>query len=138
MRDDYLSGVLATEKKNLSTSEIAKRDEFNRQHPPNKGLVVADDLRKMELPARPWRNNRGHCFDLADYEVLGAHISELMPGRQSVRHRHTTEAWPTRSARALYTVGTEKASAGVGQPGAGAVVTDQVAGHQVAAAAQGA
>jgi quercetin dioxygenase-like cupin family protein len=93
MRDDYLSGVLATEKKNLSTSEIAKRDEFNRQHPPNKGLVVADDLRKMELPARPWRNNRGHYFDLADYEVLGAHISELMPGRQSVRHRHTTEAY---------------------------------------------
>ena len=62
MREDYLRGVLATEKKNLDSSEIAKRDEFNRQHPPNKGLVVADD-------------------------------SELMPGRQSVRHRHTTEAY---------------------------------------------
>jgi len=92
MRDDYLRGVLASEKKNLSSSEIAERDAFNRAHPPNKGLVVADDLRKMELPARPWRNNRGHYFDLADYEVLGAHISELMPGRPSVRHRHTTEA----------------------------------------------
>ena len=64
------------------------------RHPPTTGLVVADDLRKMELPARPWRkNNRGHYFDLADYEMLGAHISELMPGRQSVRHRHTTEAY---------------------------------------------
>ena len=51
MRDEYLKGVLSSDKKNLSTSEIAARDEFNRQHPPTKGLVVADDLRKMELPA---------------------------------------------------------------------------------------
>ncbi|HEX4225866.1 MAG TPA: cupin domain-containing protein [Pseudonocardiaceae bacterium] len=93
MREEYLKGVLSSEKKNLSTSEIAARDEFNRQHPPNKGLVVEDDLRKMELPARPWRNNRGHYFDLADYEVLSAHISELKPGNNSVRHRHTTEAY---------------------------------------------
>jgi gentisate 1,2-dioxygenase len=93
MRDEYLKGVLSSEKKNLESSEIAARDEFNRQHPPITGLVVEDDLRKMELPARPWRNNRGHYIDLADYEVLGAHISELMPGGKSVRHRHTTEAY---------------------------------------------
>ena len=93
MREEYPKGVLSSEKKNLSTSEIAARDEFNRQHPPHKGLVVADDLRKMELPDRPWRRNKGHYFDLADYEVLGAHISELMPGSGSVRHRHTTEAY---------------------------------------------
>jgi quercetin dioxygenase-like cupin family protein len=93
MRDDYAKGVLASEKKNISSSEIAARDEFNRQHPPLTGLAVADDLRKMELPARPWRNNRGHYIDLAGYEVLGAHISELMPGGKSVRHRHTTEAY---------------------------------------------
>lgn len=93
MRDDYAKGVLASEKKNLGSSEIAARDEFNRKHPPITGLVVADDLRKMELPARPWRNNRGHYIDLAGYEVLGAHISELMPGGKSVRHRHTTEAY---------------------------------------------
>jgi quercetin dioxygenase-like cupin family protein len=93
MRDEYPNGVLSSEKKNLSSSEIAARDEFNRQHPPIKGLAVADDLRKMDLPARPWRNNRGHYFDLAGYEVLGAHISELRPGGTSVRHRHTTEAY---------------------------------------------
>jgi hypothetical protein len=93
MRDEYLKGVLSSEKKNLESSEIAARDEFNRQHPPITGLVVEDDLRKMELPARPWRNNRGHYIDLADYEVLGAHISELMAGGKSVRHRHTTEAY---------------------------------------------
>jgi quercetin dioxygenase-like cupin family protein len=91
--DDYPPGVLANEQRNRENSEIAARDEFNRQHPPTTGLVVPEDLRKMELPARPWRNNRGHYFDLGDYEVLGAHLSELMPGRASVRHRHTTEAY---------------------------------------------
>lgn len=93
MRDEYQKGVLSSEKKNLDSSEIAARDEFNRQHPPLKGLVVEEDLRKMELPKREWRNNRGRYIDLADYEVLGAHISELMPGGKSVRHRHTTEAY---------------------------------------------
>ncbi|MCI2421006.1 cupin domain-containing protein [Saccharopolyspora sp. K220] len=93
MRDDYQKGVLSSEKRNLSTSEIAARDEFNRKHPMTKGLVVPHDLRKMELPERPWRNNRGHYFDLGDYEVLNAHLSELKPGSPSVRHRHTTEAY---------------------------------------------
>jgi hypothetical protein len=93
VRDDYLPGVLASEKKNRDTSEIAARDEFNRQHPPTRGLVVPHDLRTMELPKRPWRNNRGHYFDLGDFEVLGAHLSELVPGGASVRHRHTTEAY---------------------------------------------
>jgi hypothetical protein len=93
VRDEYLKGVLASEKKNRDSSEIAARDEFNRQHPPIKGLVVPHDLRKMELPERKWRNNRGRWFDLADYEVLNAHLAELKPGSASVRHRHTTEAY---------------------------------------------
>lgn len=93
MRDDYLPGLLASEKKNRDASEIAARDEFNKKHPMIKGLVVPHDLRKMDLPERPWRNNRGHYFDLADYEILNAHLSELRPGGSSVRHRHTTEAY---------------------------------------------
>jgi hypothetical protein len=93
VRKDYLSGVLANEKRNRDSSEIAARDEFNRKHPPIEGLVVPHDLRKMELPERPWRNNRGMWFDLADYDVLSAHIAELKPAGASVRHRHTTEAY---------------------------------------------
>jgi mannose-6-phosphate isomerase-like protein (cupin superfamily) len=93
VRDEYLKGVLASEKKNRDASEIAARDEFNRKHPPIKGLVVPHDLRKMDLPERKWRNNRGRWFDLADYEVLNAHLAELKPGSASVRHRHTTEAY---------------------------------------------
>jgi quercetin dioxygenase-like cupin family protein len=93
LRDEYLPGVLANEKRNRDSSEIAVRDEFNKQHPPIKGLVVPGDLRKLDLPERPWRNNRGRWFDLGDYEVLNAHLSELKPGEPSVRHRHTTEAY---------------------------------------------
>jgi quercetin dioxygenase-like cupin family protein len=91
VRKDYEPGVLQPAQK--SASEIAARDEFNRKHPPIEGLVVPQDLRKMELPERPWRNNRGHWFDLAGYEVLSAHIAELKPGSASARHRHTTEAY---------------------------------------------
>lgn len=91
MRKDYQPGVLQPVQR--SASEITARDEFNRKHPPIEGLVVPHDLRKMELPERPWRNNRGHWFDLAGYEVLSAHIAELKPGSASARHRHTTEAY---------------------------------------------
>jgi quercetin dioxygenase-like cupin family protein len=93
MPEKYGFGVMSSEKRNRDTSEIAVRDEFNREHTPTTGLVVPYDLRKMELPERPWRNNRGHYFDLGDYEVLSAHLSELKPGTPSVRHRHTTEAY---------------------------------------------
>lgn len=91
MRKDYQAGVLGVTQE--SASEIAARDAFNREHPPIEGLSVQHDLRKMDLPERPWRNNRGQWFDLADYEVLSAHLAELKPGDCSVRHRHTTEAY---------------------------------------------
>lgn len=93
MRKDYQSGVLANDKRHRAASEIQARDQFNREHPPIEGLVVPHDLRKMELPERPWRGNRGQWFDLAGYEILNAHVSELKPGSGSVRHRHTTEAY---------------------------------------------
>jgi len=76
-----------------SPLRVAARDQFNKDHPPITGLSSGDDLRKVELPERPWRNNRGQWFDLADYEVLSAHIAELKPGGASKRHRHTTEAY---------------------------------------------
>lgn len=67
VRKDYRFGVLANEQRNRSASEIAARDEFNRQHPPIEGPAVAANLRDME-------------------------VSELEPGGWSTRHRHTTEA----------------------------------------------
>ena len=85
--------VLGTDRKSRDASEIAARDEFNRKHPPITGLVVPGDLRTMELPERPWRNNRGRWFHLAETHSIDAHIAELPPGGTSVRHRHTTEAY---------------------------------------------
>jgi quercetin dioxygenase-like cupin family protein len=76
---------------NLDASEIAARDEFNRQNPPVRGLV-AHDLYNTELVKRPWRNNKGLWFELAENRVLSTHLAELAPGGNSVRHRHTTEA----------------------------------------------
>lgn len=78
---------------NLDASEIAARDDFNRQNPPVQGLVVPEDLRTIELIRRPWRNNKGLWFELAKNRVLSAHLAELAPGGNSVRHRHTTEAY---------------------------------------------
>jgi quercetin dioxygenase-like cupin family protein len=91
MRDEYPEGVLAPS--GGSSSELGARAKFNRDHPPIHGLVVPHDLRSMELPERPWRNNRGQWFDLAGYEILNAHLAELKPGDSSIRHRHTTEAY---------------------------------------------
>src|SRR3954454_17113294 len=76
---------------NLGASEIAARDEFNRTNPPVRGLV-AYDLYNIDLIKRPWRNNKGLWFELAENRVLSTHLAELAPGGNSVRHRHTTEA----------------------------------------------
>jgi quercetin dioxygenase-like cupin family protein len=78
---------------NPDASELAARDEFNRQNPPVEGLVVPEDLRTIDLIKRPWRNNKGLWFELAKNRVLSAHLAELAPGGNSVRHRHTTEAY---------------------------------------------
>jgi quercetin dioxygenase-like cupin family protein len=85
--------VLANEKKNVDSSEIAARDEFNRKHPHLTGLSVPGDLRTMELVHRPWRNNKGLFFNLGNNNIIQAHLSELAPGGNSTRHRHTTEAY---------------------------------------------
>jgi quercetin dioxygenase-like cupin family protein len=78
---------------NADASEIAARDEFNRNNPPVRGLIVPEDLREIELIKRPWRNNKGLWFELAENRVLSSHLAELAPGGNSVRHRHTTEAY---------------------------------------------
>ena len=85
--------IFALDARVREASEIAARDEFNRVYPPLTGMAVPGDLRTIEIPVRPWRNNRGRYFHLAENHSLDAHISELPPGGTSVRHRHTTEAY---------------------------------------------
>ena len=85
--------VMARDTERLGSSEMAAREEFMRNNPPVGGLAVQDDLRTIELVQRPWRNNKGLWFELADNHVLSAHLAELAPGGNSVRHRHSTEAY---------------------------------------------
>src|SRR3954466_3048764 len=75
---------------NVDASEIAARDEFNRNNPPIRGLSVPRDLRTIELIRRPWRNNKGLWFEDTSDRVLSSHLAELPTGGNSVRHRHTT------------------------------------------------
>lgn len=85
--------VLGRTKDAMDASEIAARDEFNRKNPQERGLIVPGDLRSMKLPFRPWRNNRGLFFKLAGNRNIQAHVSEIPPGGNTTRHRHTTEAY---------------------------------------------
>jgi quercetin dioxygenase-like cupin family protein len=85
--------VLSRDSDKLDRSEMAAREQFLRDNPPVRGLAVPDDLRDIELIQRPWRNNKGRWFELAANRVLSAHLAELPPGGNSVRHRHTTEAY---------------------------------------------
>jgi uncharacterized RmlC-like cupin family protein len=85
--------VLSRDSARLDKSEMAAREEFLRKNPPLTGLSVPEDLRDIELVERPWRNNKGLWFELAGNNVLSAHLAELSPSGNSVRHRHTTEAY---------------------------------------------
>jgi gentisate 1,2-dioxygenase len=85
--------VLSRDSDKLDRSEMAAREQFLRDNPPVTGLAVPEDLRDIELIQRPWRNNKGRWFELAANRVLSAHLAELPPGGNSVRHRHTTEAY---------------------------------------------
>jgi quercetin dioxygenase-like cupin family protein len=85
--------VLARDSDKLDKSEMAAREQFMRDNPPIGGLAVPEDLREIDLVQRPWRNNKGRWFELAGNRVLSAHLAELPPGGNSVRHRHTTEAY---------------------------------------------
>src|SRR5438132_13339389 len=78
---------------NVDASEIAARDEFNRQNPPVRGLVVPDDLRTIELVKRPWRNNKGLWFELAENRVLSTHLAELAPGGNPVGPPPPPKPW---------------------------------------------
>jgi gentisate 1,2-dioxygenase len=85
--------VLSKDSERLDQSEMTAREQFLRDNPPLRGLAVPEDLREIGLVQRPWRNNKGRWFELSGNRVLSAHLAELSPGSNSVRHRHTTEAY---------------------------------------------
>ena len=85
--------VMATDERNKDQSEMAAREQFLRENPPISGIVSPGDLRTIDLIHRPWRNNKGLWFQLGDNNIIQAHLSEIPPGGNTTRHRHTTEAY---------------------------------------------
>jgi uncharacterized RmlC-like cupin family protein len=81
--DQPLSGTAIT--------EMAQREEWNRNNPPVEATIIKD-LRTTELVSRAYRGTKARFYRLGGAIRLQPHLSELPPGRPSVKHRHTTEA----------------------------------------------
>lgn len=90
---EYCQQILALEKEARDASEMQARDAFNKANPQQRGLVVDGNLKTKDLPYRPWRNNHGEYYKLAGNRNIQAHVSEIAPGGNTTRHRHTTEAY---------------------------------------------
>ena len=72
-------------------TEMTQREEWNKKHPPTEATIVKD-LKTTELIARPFRGTKARFYRLGGAIRLQPHLSELPPGKPSVKHRHTTEA----------------------------------------------
>ena len=72
-------------------TEMNDREMWNEKNPPSE-LVIARDLKNIELTAREYRNTKARFFRLGGDVRLQPHVSEMPPGGRSVNHRHTTEA----------------------------------------------
>lgn len=78
----------------LSTAEnteMGQREEWNKKNPPDE-MVIARDLKTIELTERKYRSTKAKFFKLGGDVRLQPHVSELPPLGKSVNHRHTTEA----------------------------------------------
>lgn len=74
-----------------SITEMTQREEWNRKNPPVEANIVKD-LRTTELVERKYRGTKARFYRLGGAIRLQPHLSELPPGKASVKHRHTTEA----------------------------------------------
>ena len=74
-----------------SSTEMTNREEWNRANPAVEATIVKD-LRTTELVERKFRGTKARFYRLGGAIRLQPHLSELPPGKASVKHRHTTEA----------------------------------------------
>lgn len=72
-------------------TEMTQREAWNKKHPPTEAQIVKD-LRTTELIERKFRGTKARFYRLGGAIRLQPHLSELPPGKASVKHRHTTEA----------------------------------------------
>jgi uncharacterized RmlC-like cupin family protein len=72
-------------------TEMTQREAWNKKNPPTEAQIVKD-LRNTELLTRKFRGTKARFYRLGGAIRLQPHLSELPPGKASVKHRHTTEA----------------------------------------------
>ena len=71
--------------------EVPERKEFIEKHA-LKDIAIARNLKEHPVHARKLRGNAGAYFEFKDMNVLNAHMSEIVPGGKSKKHRHSNEA----------------------------------------------
>jgi uncharacterized RmlC-like cupin family protein len=72
-------------------TEMTQREQWNKKNPPTEATIVKD-LRTTGLTPREYRGTQARFYRLSGAIRLQPHLSELPPGHESVKHRHTTEA----------------------------------------------
>jgi len=72
-------------------TEMTQREAWNKKNPPTEAQIVKD-LKTTELLERKFRGTKARFYRLGGAIRLQPHLSELPPGKASVKHRHTTEA----------------------------------------------
>lgn len=72
-------------------TEMTQREAWNKKNPPTEAQIVKD-LKTTELIERKFRGTKARFYRLGGAIRLQPHLSELPPGKSSVKHRHTTEA----------------------------------------------
>lgn len=72
-------------------TEMTQREAWNKKNPPTEATIVKD-LKTTELIERKYRGTKARFYRLGGGIRLQPHLSELPPGKASVKHRHTTEA----------------------------------------------
>jgi len=90
---DERGGVTVTDQPLSGTAitEMTQREAWNIKNPPTEASIVKN-LKTTELIAREYRGTKARFYRLGGAIRLQPHLSELPPGKASVKHRHTTEA----------------------------------------------
>lgn len=83
--------------------EVPERKEFIKKHA-LKDIKVARNMKEHPVHARKIRGNAGAYFEFKDMQVLDSHMSEIVPGGKSQKHRHSNEAIITIVAGKGYSV----------------------------------
>ncbi len=79
-------------KKKAATDELRDWKEFRFRKGYAKEGLFFKKIKEFPLEKRSARGTAGVHFNLSGNKIITAHVSEIAPGSQNKRHRHTAEA----------------------------------------------